>query len=121
MICLNLRAVIAAALLVVGGASAVSANDYSFYHQDPWRQTAPPLFQNYYAAPPACGPGGSINGMGSPAMLYVSPLPVPAYVGHTYVTNQAFMPHEYMYKHHRTYYRWHDRGGNYTKTTVRWW
>jgi hypothetical protein len=121
MNCLNLRAAIAATMMLIGGASAASANDYSFYYQEPWRQTAPPIFQNYYVPPPACGPGGSISGAGLPAQLYVSPLPVPAHVGHTYVTNQVFMPHEYMYKHHRTYYRWHDRGGNYTKTRVWFW
>lgn len=121
MNCLNLRAAIAATVMMLGGASAGLANDYSFYWQEPWRQTAPPVFQNYYVPPPACGPGGSVTGAGLPAQLYVSPLPVPAYVGHTYVTNQAFMPHEYLYKHHRTYYRWHDRGGNYTKTRVWYW
>ena len=46
---------------------------------------------------------------------------MPAFVGHTYVTYQPYMPHEYLYKHHRTYYRWHDRGGNYTKTRVYYW
>ena len=35
------------------------------------------------------------------AQMYVSPLPVPANVGHTYTTYQPFMPHEYTYSHQR--------------------
>jgi hypothetical protein len=86
----------------------------SFYGQDAsgWHQTAPPLFTNYYVPPTPCGPG---------ALLYVSPLPVPPHVGHTYVTYQPWMPHESMYHHHRTYYKWHPRGGNYTKVNAFWW
>jgi hypothetical protein len=86
----------------------------SYYGADAsgWRQTAPPIFTNYYVPPSCCGPG---------AMLYVSPLPVPPLTGHTYVTYQPWMPHEFMYHHHRTYYKWHPRGGNYTKVRAFWW
>ena len=48
------------------------------------------LFYNYYAQP-----GPYYN---TPRQMYVSPLPVPANVGHTYTTYQPFMPHEYTYR-----------------------
>ena len=50
--------------------------------------------------------------------MYVSPLPVPANVGHTYTTYQPFMPHEYMYNHQRSYYTY-NRGAGWTRTNVR--
>ena len=59
------------------------------------------LFYNYYAQP-----GPFYN---TPAQMYVSPLPVPANVGHTYMTYQPFMPHEYMYHHNRSYYTYNSR------------
>ena len=52
------------------------------------------LFYNYYV-PPAPG------GVGAP--LYVSPRPTPPLVGHTYVTYQPLMPHEFLYRHYRVY------------------
>src|SRR5689334_12180322 len=48
------------------------------------------LFYNYYAQP------GPFNG--AAAQLYVSPRPVPPFVGHTWVTYQPFYPHEFMYR-----------------------
>jgi hypothetical protein len=98
---------------LVGPSEIARANDPIPRHQQAWHQTAPPLFANYYVPPHAYG------GVG--AQLYVSPLPVPPHVGHTYITYQPFMPHEYMYRHHRTYYRWHDRGGNYTRVQAYFW
>ena len=72
----------------------------------------PDLFYNFYI-PPTCG------GVG--AELYPSPFPVPAHVGHTYYTYQPFMPHEFLYKHHRTYHRYYNEGRGLTRTSVRWW
>ena len=43
---------------------------------------------------------------------------MPAFVGHTYVTYQPFMPHEYMYKHHRSYYT-HTPGAGWRRTNVK--
>jgi hypothetical protein len=68
------------------------------------------LFYNYYAQP-----GPFYN---TPGKMYVSPLPVPANVGHTYVSYQPFMPHEYTYKHNRSYYTY-NRGSGWTRTNVR--
>jgi hypothetical protein len=68
------------------------------------------LFYNYYAQP-----GPFYN---TPSQMYVSPLPVPANVGHTYTTYQPFMPHEYTYRHQRSYYTY-NRGSGWTRTNVR--
>jgi hypothetical protein len=76
---------------------------YRYYGQ-------PDLFYNYYAWPSCTGWG---------AELYVSPLPVPAHVGHTYITYQPLMPHEFMYHHHRTYHRYYNGGQGLTRASVR--
>jgi len=75
---------------------------YRFYGQ-------PDLFYNYYAWP-------SCTGLG--AELYVSPRPVPPWVGQTYITYQPFYPHEYMYSHHRTYHRYYNGGQGLNRTHV---
>jgi hypothetical protein len=68
------------------------------------------LFYNYYV-PPA---GGGVG-----AQLYLAPRPTPPWVGHTYVTYQPLMPHEFLYPHHRAYWRKHP-DGRWTRTLV-WW
>jgi hypothetical protein len=78
---------------------------YRFYGQ-------PDLFYNYYAWP-------SCTGLG--AELYVSPRPVPPWVGHTYITYQPLMPHEFMYSHHRTYHRYYNGGQGLNRTHVSYW
>ena len=70
------------------------------------------LFANYYVGPSVYG--------GVPAQMYVSPLPVPPHVGQTYITYQPLMPHEFLYRHHRTYYRYYP-GGFHNVTKVHWW
>ena len=60
--------------------------------------TRPDLFYNYYV-----GPSPTYGGV--PAQMYLSPRPVPPHVGHTWITYQPLMPHEFLYTHHRTYYR----------------
>jgi hypothetical protein len=68
------------------------------------------LFYNYYAAPgPYCG---------AAAEMYVAPRPVPPHVGHTWVTYQPLMPHEFLYKHQRSYYTY-NRGAGWRRTNVR--
>jgi hypothetical protein len=72
----------------------------------------PYLFYNYYVAPKAGGVG---------AGMYPSPRTnIPPHVGHTYITYQALAPHEFMYKHHRSYYRYHP-GAGWTRAKVCWW
>jgi len=77
----------------------------------------PDLFYNYYAPPVACAAYPGAVG----AQLYVSPRPVPPLVGHTYITYQPLLPHEFLYQHKRTYYRNHGPHGCVTKTKVTWW
>ena len=76
-----------------------------------WEYGQNSLFNNHYV------PG--VNG-GLPAQMYVSPIPVPAHVGHTYITNEAVMPHELLYSHHRHYYRYTNEGRGLTRTSVSW-
>jgi hypothetical protein len=68
------------------------------------------LFYNFYASP---GPG--LVG----AELYLCPRPVPPLTGHTYITYPPLMPHEFLYKHHRTYVTKHEDAPA-TRTKVRW-
>jgi hypothetical protein len=68
------------------------------------------LFYNYYASP---GPG--LIG----AEMYLCPRPVPPLTGHTYITYPPLMPHEFLYKHHRTYRTVHPDAPP-TTTKVRW-
>lgn len=69
------------------------------------------LFYNFYVAPVWEG------GVG--AQLYPAPRPTPPKVGHTYFTYQPFMPHELLYRHRRTYFRYHPTG-QVTRTRVGW-
>ena len=93
------------ALLIVLGREPV-------VHKAAGRESAPgDLFYNFYV-PPAGAP--SVG-----AELYPCPRPTPPLVGHTYITYQPLMPHEFLYHHHRTYNYYHSDGGK-TRTTV-WW
>ena len=67
------------------------------------------LFYNYYM-------GNNCGGMG--AQLYLSPRPVPPFVGNTYYTYQPFLPQEHMYAHHRTYHRYYNGGQGLTRTSA---
>lgn len=67
------------------------------------------LFANYYVGP---WPSGTA------AQMYVSPLPVPEHVGHTYVTYQPLMPHEFLYKHTRSHYA-HTPGAGWYRSKTR--
>jgi hypothetical protein len=69
------------------------------------------LFYNYYVN----------GGAGQPAQLYVSPRPVPPFVGHTYTTYQPLLPQEFLYKHRRTYRRHISSAVPVNTTHVRWW
>jgi hypothetical protein len=68
------------------------------------------LFHNYYV--PAQG-----GGVG--AELYLCPRPVPPLVGHTYIPYPPLMPHEFLYKHRRTYKTQNAETGK-TTTHVHW-
>ena len=94
-----------------GGGGAHGIQLHPRYNCRPQTWGSPELFYNYYV-PGTCG--------GNPAQLYLSPRPVPAYVGHTYVTYQPFMPHEQLYQHHRRYYRYYNGGRGLTRTHISW-
>ncbi len=76
----------------------------------PRKYDRPDLFYNFYSQ-------GNYNQAN--AQLYVSPLPVPHFVGHTFNTYQPFYPHEYMYWHKNRYHNFYDngRGMNRTRAT----
>jgi hypothetical protein len=67
------------------------------------------LFYNYYEGP---DPSGTATAM------YISPLPTPVHVGHTYTTYQPLMPHEYLYKHTRSHYA-HVPGAGWSRAKIR--
>lgn len=67
------------------------------------------LFYNYYVGP---------NPSGTAAEMYISPLPTPVHVGHTWNTYQPVLPHEFTYKHKREYWT-HNPGGGWRQTSVR--
>jgi len=95
---------IAATLTMAWGLSDAQAE--VFRHS-----TSDDLFYNFYSPPVGCGSVG--------AELYPCPRPTPARVGHTYVTYQPLMPHEFLYKHHRCYVTKHT-DAPCTWTSVRW-
>ena len=68
----------------------------------------PDLFYNFYTQ-------GNCNATN--AQMYISPVPVPPNVGHTFYTYQPFMPHEMLYWHKDRYHNYYDggRGMNHTK------
>jgi hypothetical protein len=70
----------------------------------------PDLFYNYYLH----------NNCGVPAHMYVSPVETPPHVGHTYFTYQPMYPHEWMYKHHRTYVNYYDNAKRKNVVRVHW-
>ncbi len=74
-------------------------------------QGAGDLFYNYYVPQ---GPAGGV-----PAEMYPSPRPTPPSVGHTYMTYQPLYPQEFLYQHHRVYYRCNPGAGE-TTTRVSW-
>jgi hypothetical protein len=69
------------------------------------------LFYNYYVPPVGEGSVG--------AQMYLCPRPTPPLVGHTDITYQPLLPHEFLWHHSRTYVRYHPQGGR-TRTTVHW-
>ena len=67
----------------------------------------PDLFYNYFTQ----GYRNSAN-----AQMYLSPLPIPPNVGHTYYTYQPFYPHHMLYAHKDRYHRYYDNGRGMNRT-----
>lgn len=73
------------------------------------------LFYNYYVGPAAVSNPYGANAV---AAMYPSPVPAPPLVGHTYITYQPLLPHEFLYTHRHFYYSEYPGGGQ-TTTKVR--
>jgi hypothetical protein len=109
----SLRAVLGGLVVSAGLiAPAAQANPINGGVEAP----TPDVFSNYYH--PA-NRAGAYPGVG--AQLYVSPRPVPARVGHTWVTYPPFMPHEFLYQHKRRYTRCSGATGMRTDVRAYWW
>ena len=67
----------------------------------------PDLFYNYYTQ----GYANTAN-----AQMYLSPLPVPPNVGHTFYTYQPFYPHHMLYAHKDRFHRYYDNGRGMNRT-----
>ena len=50
------------------------------------------------------------------AQMYLSPVPVPPNVGHTFYTYQPFYPHEYLYWHKNRFHNYYDNGRGTNRT-----
>jgi len=105
MVCRFVRLAAVAAILagVLPSAPAAQAAEGTWQRVISY-QDKRDLFANYYVGP--CPSGAA-------AQMYVSPLPVPANVGHTYTTYQPLMPHEYLYRHTRSHYAYTPGAGWY--------
>ncbi len=52
------------------------------------------------------------------AQMYISPVPVPAWVGHTYITYEGLYPHEMMHRHTDRYHSYYDHGRGLNSTKI---
>jgi hypothetical protein len=66
-----------------------------------------PLFDNYFTRR---------NANSAEAALYMSPIGVPGWVGHTYNTYQPLYPHQFLYQHHDRYHSYYDQGMGLNRT-----
>ena len=69
----------------------------------------PDLFYNYYTQ----GMANQAN-----AQMYLSPVPVPPNVGHTFYTYQPLYPHELLYWHKDRYHNYYDNGRGLNRTRI---
>lgn len=79
------------------------------FQQRPIDYGTPDLFYNFYPDTTSSQTG---------AEMYISPRPVPAHVGHTYITYQPLMPHQFLYPHHHSYQRYYENGRGLTRASV---
>ena len=107
---LRTRSRLASAVLVAGLLAATATAQQPACVCRDANDGYPDLFYNYYV-------GNGCDQVG--AQLYVAPQPVPPLVGHTFITYQPLMPHEFLYQHHHTYYRYYDGGRGMTRASVK--
>ena len=86
--------------------SGKSCHDNGGYYQ-PRKYDHSDLFYNFYSQ-------GNYNTAN--AQMYISPHPVPAFVGHTFNTYQPFYPHEFMYWHKNRFHNNYDNGRGMNRT-----
>jgi len=67
----------------------------------------PDLFYNFYTQ-------GGVNRAN--AQMYLSPMPIPPNVGHTFYTYQPFYPHHMLYPHQNRFHRNYDCGRGMNRT-----
>ena len=103
------KLIVATALLLVAASALEAAPCRDCGKTRANRQPQNDLFYNAYVGPSPCG---------TAAQMYLSPQPVPAHTGHTYVTYQPLMPHQMMHAHMRSNYTRHADAG-WTRTSVR--
>ena len=101
--------VLATSLLGMCLAASTATATEGMYKRIIRYQNKEDLFAQYYEGP---DPSGVQAGM------YISPVPVPPNVGHTYTTYQPLMPHEYLYRHTRSHYAYAP-GAGWTRAKVR--
>lgn len=82
-----------------GAAAGVVAGARTYGH--------PHLFYNYYTQ----GQSNTVN-----AQMYLSPIPVPANVGHTFYTYQPLQPEHYLYAHKDRFHNHYDAGRGLNRT-----
>ncbi|MFN7843736.1 MAG: hypothetical protein ACK5YR_07450 [Pirellula sp.] len=70
-------------------------------------RTTQPVFDNYFTR-------GYANQ--AEAGMYISPIGVPGWVGHTYNTYQPLYPHQFLYQHHDRYHSYYDNGMGLNRT-----
>lgn len=93
----------------VGNYFRSGVSDYMAGCQDR-RYGNPDLFYNYFTQ-------GSCNQAN--AQMYLSPLPVPPNVGHTFYTYQPMYPHHMMYSHTDRFHRYYDNGRGMNRTRAK--
>lgn len=86
-----------------------SKHDLGGYCQ-PRKYDRSDLFYNFYSK-------GNCNKAN--AQMYISPVPVPRSVGHTFNTYQPLYPHEFMYWHQNRFHNNYDNGRGMNRTKVK--
>jgi hypothetical protein len=94
-----------------GGGSASGYATNNGYGTWGHRQVQP-LFDNYFTQ-------GQANQ--ADAALYISPVGVPGWVGHTYNTYQPLYPHQFLYTHKDKYHSYYDQGFGLNRTKAKYW
>lgn len=94
----------------VHGTAIHSHHDDSFGYAQMNGHGTQPVFDNYFTR-------GYANQ--AEASLYISPIGVPGWVGHTYNTYQPLNPHHFLYQHKDRYHSYYDNGQGLNRTRAK--